>query len=113
MHGRLGMTRVLTAYSTVSSTDFRLNVEWSACCVLTCACRWSLSLIEKNFENRFRSQVRLLRGFLFTLEIAADSCSALNLISLAARSMEDLPAADAPIKVYENTYITKPNDNQR
>ena len=31
----------------------------------------------------------------------------------AARSMEDLPAADAPIKVYENTYITKPNDNQR
>jgi len=27
--------------------------------------------------------------------------------------MEDLPAADAPIKVYENTYITKPNDNQR
>ena len=111
MHGRLGMTRVLTAYSTVSSTDFRLNVEWSACCVLTCACRWSLSLIEKNFENRFRSQI--IGVFVHTLKSLRNSCSALSLISLAARSMEDLPAADAPIKVYENTYITKPNDNQR
>ena len=37
----------------------------------------------------------------------------LFLPSAAPLSMEDLPAADAPIKVYENTYITKPNDNQR
>jgi len=27
--------------------------------------------------------------------------------------MDDLPAADAPIKVYENTYIMKPTDAQR
>ena len=40
-------------------------------------------------------------------------CAPPLLAPSAARSMEDLPAADAPIKVYENTYITKPNDNQR
>ena len=66
-------------------------------------CRWSFEKLMT------RSQV--LEGCSY-LPSARNSCSAKSLPS-AARSMEDLPAADAPIKVYENTYITKPNDNQR
>ena len=27
--------------------------------------------------------------------------------------MDDLPPADAPIKVYENTYLMKPSEQQR
>ena len=65
-------------------------------------CRWSF---EKLIAFVHRLVLLLGSG-------VRNSCSAQSLPS-AARSMEDLPAADAPIKVYENTYITKPNDNQR
>ena len=66
-------------------------------------CRWSFEKLIA-FVHRL---VLLRLGW-----VLRNSCSAQSLPS-AARSMEDLPAADAPIKVYENTYITKPNDNQR